>query len=1109
MRFVNRPFSFAIFVALACLVGVLPVPTHSQSSGAEDIEISLLLERLKGQPTRENIAAAAKRLALADPEEAGTRSLQFALRELLEKPETRGHVLEALARWPVSALEVDVLSLIPSGEPPPPDHELILDALATSGTTFSADMLLERYFNFGGTWPADNAVASKAWRALGPHAIGAALRYFGSHRKLMDGDTARVLAAMIESACRDRAQAASLLPSFVEYVDAASHQAPAAANKGDLSFWDALIVRQVDLAILRSLVRMGSPVALAIAMTFVSWDDPDLRSESEAADFAALVRAPWLLHVRYLPGVTKEERRLLRKLKIVLRHEVAFTVPWKLGDPGLGQIEQGPPAVKPDARGPLLRLEEQRAFLLAMSRSIVASVARDLGLAAPSDEELVRRVDDRLPPGPEPAPPAHPSHRPQPLFEKAHTLALGVVEDMLGAWVLADIDRRGDAWWRPLAALSEIQHTARFVCTKEAERRALVLLALVKARRLKAEPPLSLGEAFALAADADQLLDKVSAGVDPSGLTRTEVVPALRPEPLREDDAGIPAGATEVRVDVVSRTIDRRGIYRERLQLTYSGGHTAQLTWWGHIPLSLHAPLARHPRLLDFIGASLAARELRAQASPAPAPLDDLDLVRFAPNLTMGYLVAALVHPDVPWQHTRDALLLDISPLVWKRLKGRSPPTVRLETPAVSGHLIPHTLRSHIAAREEFDKIAADLRQALRSLLEARAARLVAERSIPIVSGLPDKIWVSIPGGVQRQRNHAKYAALFVLRNQAAAAAATEAGLALRDLTLLESDPVARVERLRTILRDDFREFIGLYRITTRSGAERVVVFHRGLAGLPGSMRVAITRDPGLLWRSGLDLAGATVNADALALEAIGRVIRENAGPLSTNEILERRGLLSSAYLLDEWPIDRAVLESMPVGRSYLAELKTVEAVLSFSRGSVPPDPGPPTAAFVKAIRKDWEDLSSQVEAAVAANVRAIADQVKAHKTEFGAWVFVSIPLGGGAPRIDLRIAYGDLHLTLSTSLGGDLMPIGGWRGVEMPFPPLPRAAAGGNGSDALGSPAPPSLGGAAPTSAPDVESRELRALASEQFRSNLARRLRSAGAPAIVTPETASTGGK
>src|SRR5271166_1921108 len=123
----------------------------------------------------------------------------------------------------------------------------------------------------------------------------------------------------------------------------------------------------------------------------------------------------------------------------------------------------------------------------------------------------------------------------------------------------------------------------------------------------------------------------------------------------------LPFSCKEVEFRVSARELSfDQGLYRESLTVTCTATKDATTaTWTGSIPLTLLAPLERHPRLLDFMDLSLAARELSSQASRAAPLMEDIDIVRLAPVVSMNYLTAAIESPSVPWAFVRDSIAID------------------------------------------------------------------------------------------------------------------------------------------------------------------------------------------------------------------------------------------------------------------------------------------------------------------------------------------------------------------------------------------------------------------------------------------------------------------
>jgi hypothetical protein len=392
--------------------------------------------------------------------------------------------------------------------------------------------------------------------------------------------------------------------------------------------------------------------------------------------------------------------------------------------------------------------------------------------------------------------------------------------------------------------------SARMIVGKEFERRSLVLYSILAAcRRTGTEKPdLDLSR-------MDEDLDQLSMEISDPAIVHTEIVHLIHVDG-GQSSTGAPSGARlpcpSANIEILSRELSfEQGLYRERVRVGCDDGTTEEIDWLGAIPLPLAIALRRHPRILDFPGTSLMARELMAEALHAPPVLEDLDYVRRAPAQTIPYIASAIVRPDVPWQHVKDSIRLEAffgrpdeflglaekentfvplpplpnrPPKPWvKFLNDDAKRLLDLGMPGGVGTFV----MPHIAAsEEEFGREQELIQLPVSNLLTYRVGRIAGQLMMEAALQLPDDKpceFLNFPChiGLLRNENTVKSRVIGQLNDMITTGLVTEDYLEAWDLTPLFQGPPQSLQLRQMTISPDLTRCFATYEIITSTGQVR------------------------------------------------------------------------------------------------------------------------------------------------------------------------------------------------------------------------------------------------------------------------------------------------
>ena len=712
-------------LSLACLfIAVTAAPAQVTSRAPVSIgneDTDQLAARLKAMPTQTDADRAAEILSYSTTSSLSV--LEGALRGTLTNIASRDIALHALANHPALQFDADIALLLPSPTTPTPDPsmELLLEAAGTSGASATATVLEQLGRDRS---PIIVPFHIKIWRALfkldSMRATAAALSYYGSGFALPQilpspgmpppmppgsfelresSATAQMLIGFLNELGDDRENLIRLLPVF--------HRFLSGTERGGGAFGPGIpaasTVKMLQLAPVGSpnytvaqkieniLVALHSPVALSELLRFTMADDPVLRDVARNADYQWLSRAPWLLPEESFVFRTKWDTAS-EAWKVISRYEIG--VPMRVPVLHYSQFRElsgfeakrretnrPPPSAteKPRSVGESRRDETETAT------AMVLDIMQEYQLGNTST--LAMKYSAAM--------------QPPVAGQEFAFVAVDNVENQVKDSLTFLLEQQG----RTHAAADKL---ARFLVRKELERRALVLYALVAARRKvsnngrhkldylydNGEPPtvitgntnamlrarmVGLTRAISKARSSSPASYLATLDKDLDYYSTNELVARLLPDVIHSTvvtdvtDATTAATTTTAAAALASTgftaTVLHRefsfapDLYREELLLRSDEGKEQHLTWVGPIPLALIVPLRRHPRLLDFAGVSLALREIRAETLHAPPVMDDIDYIRLDPVRSIPLLFLAATNlarsagRDVPWQYVRDTLV--------------------------------------------------------------------------------------------------------------------------------------------------------------------------------------------------------------------------------------------------------------------------------------------------------------------------------------------------------------------------------------------------------------------------------------------------------------------
>jgi hypothetical protein len=971
-----------------------------------------VLRKLETNPSENDIVDAVQRLSSGATEGQGPK-LVADLRACLSKPDKKLFVLRGLAQYREPEFDFDLALLIPDPTgPPPADFNDLIGAIKTSGGLESLSVLTVLGASNGAFFPSVPS-HMPVWQALSSIDVDTALDellgYFAPvSGQSIDQASADLLNALIDRAQNQIARHVRPISLFLGYPQVSS------GGTGSPRY-------QVHKKILQVLLQRKTPLSLSTALMFTASDAADLAHAASTADYSPLASAPWLIPVDTIafrpPGSDPHSWQVLKRYGIGLPNDLLALPPGKFGALNafeLAAVANGaarlPHANHPDTQSVL---QGQFAFATAL----LTLIQHDYGLTTPTFNNVNAQA----------APPAPniPLAGPPPTQYELVDFAASAVEPL----VAQGIKSLG-------VATEEVNPSAHFVVSTELERLSLVLYALVSSIAVQGAHAQALNFST-----LDDQLDAISASDAAPVIIRSQAVghlDALTPTQQGDRIALLHACASP-KVTLNARQYSlSQGLYSENLKISCDGTPDKVLNWVGEIPLPLVVPIKRHVRLLDFPNVSLVVRELSTRRTIGWG-LDDVDLIRAFPLISMSYLAAAALHPEIPWRYVQDALAYEESGFLGGALLSEVFAFVNAPTMASAGMaelprsgVMPVTVYQADKATAQASvakwinaKASLDGNQALQAWVNNNVANYSC-RSTQVCSFSPEG-GMSCSPLTTCSGNSKKSEFINTSTNQIRQASAELNLTAAWEFDDVAAASVSRIEPIRTYINSDFSEYTGVYRLLLSNGHEHYVTITKALSAFPVWARLVLLDDQFFLDRVQADVAGGSTDGATNLATALALALPRNPALIAYR--LRNSDLLTIASQVTGSHLSPKPLTMTATGQTVASELaELIKVRQDFDPFLVQPSNGA-SPEFVANILQEWKNARNQEQASVNSQVAKAIDQI--HRSNTGGW---SIGVGWGPMGISLGLSIGNWSFSLSNS-GPTGMVAVGFSGFTIPIP--------------------------------------------------------------------------
>jgi hypothetical protein len=1016
------PFLRQLFLATLVSCGLFP-GTVSAEQGADSGPA--LLAKLEATPSEADVLEAVKRLSYGQTDGLDARFVSD-LRTLLKNAGTAASVLKGLGVYAAPEFDLDLALRLPSPtQPVPADFTTLLSAIGTSGAVACRSALSALGHADNNTFFGDKGTRLAIWKALATIDSDAAITdvlafYAAPSNHQVSQEASDFVTSLLRSSATKIVDHANDIRFFLGSGPGGvfGMAAPPIASGGNGS-----PRYQIQRELEQILVQRDTPASLGLLLIFTGSDAPDLAQAATAADYTPLQSASWLIPYDAFPFQVApvDHPKAWNRLKsyaIGLPDDLIALSPPKVfalsryetaaqanGAPKLGHTNL-------PSTSDILKAQYQFASAL------LDVVRKDYGVTTPSLPAF----------NPAAPPPAigGPAAGPKPFQYALLDFGQGTVESILSQGLKsAGIDA------------AKIPQTAHFIVGTELSRLALVLYSVHSAAAIQG----AAHEKVDLTA-IEALIDQESTSINSDRIINTTLVAHLDKPADQTNQLSTFSNCKDGKITLASRQLSLgQYLYQETLKISCSGRPDATFNWIGDIPLSLIVPLKLHPRLLDFPNVSLAARELFSHAGIGGG-IEDIDYIQAAPEVAMPYLLAAVLHPEVPWRSVHDVMVEEIGPLLGRAFFSDAlPPVFGPPIPAIQGY--PDFATSGI--------IITPLYAAAKAATQTRTSAWIAARET-IDANQAIQNWgnSNLPGTVCRSYNACSFDPQTgmhcypgtqcsgnpqrgqlnnITNGQINQAQPVIGKTTAWTLDGVSTSNVAGVDPLRTYMDDAFTDYTGVYHVRLTNGTDKYVTVTVPMADYPVWARAVLLDDPAFFDRVRADLAGgnsgASVQFQTAALTALARGRRVAIYQLRNADLLPIASQVSGNAIAPK------PFLATPIGQIAATE---VAALAEIYQKIVPPPQalGSPSPQFVSGLIQGWGVLRGQMQSNVNSEVTRVTNQIRSQMPSgWSIGIFYgSSGLGSG---LGINFSAGQWSFSLS-NIGPTGLAAVGFSGINIPI---------------------------------------------------------------------------
>ena len=807
--------------------------------------------------------------------------------------------------------------------------------------------------------------------------------------------------------------------------------------------------RQLLAQIEKDLLARNTPVAEALLLFYCDVDDAALAASAEQADYAALIRYPWVLnHINWTRFLFTNPHRgistpqpppqWLPKARAKL---LALNLQTPLGTerfalPSVLPIAQTQPALGYDpfptisVLPPTPLVQEENADY----RSLVMSFGRFFGGAgwSPPNDYDWNAVDI-----------------PQSEDEIEDFAFLNAAE------IPMTPPPPGVRMFDP----SFMDQSAAFVLNQELTRRALLAYAILIRRGQDGGQPQPLTMA-SLDEHVLNLLPSVHSCV-------TQLVDRIPDAHMLEASTLSLPGPGPYHVVVQERFLSfAQNAYLERVKIIGSSGASLSTDWVGSIPNYLSLTLRSTPRLLDLIGFSLFANDISAQLHPQQTENSDLFLIASDGPFALRLLSIQSLYPALSWPIIKTILETDVA----ERKETAFSPQLSLSAQATiirsTIDVLPTSVDLPVAdtAQDEgtYSGYRAKLFQKFFEYFYARETLRFANALVGPVNSLPNTVGASPPifglnfttgwfgGGHQNGLKGILTGHVADLQSQAKAIFSKYPGSTpntseLSDWEFMPKHGVPYLLLASTCsISSDAKEAL-LYLAIAHFGEGTYETVAEVDTKITEDVREKLLRslriDPYWLTRDHITFLDATASEPESFASLVTRIGDHNSRLALLQDSGDRSGM--TPLLIQDWYLKHESLSSAfpsptpesVIFRSYITALQSAK---EYVEGSDPPAESNLTGSFVAQLSDNFFQYASAFDKKTDDNARPVVDAINNAKSppSNGGWK-VGIYFNAPGPSLGIDLQINGLGVNLSfTELSSNLnySLITKWNGMPLPL---------------------------------------------------------------------------
>jgi hypothetical protein len=853
-----------------------------------------------------------------------------------------------------------------------------------------------------------------------------------------------VLETKLDALLADDDTTASLAPSITSFL----FSGPVPSNPLVVGYRNGERY-QLLARIEKNLLARKTPVSEALLLFYCDIDDTALATSAEQADYAALIRYPWVLNrinwTRFLftsphRGVSLPQappqwlpRARAKLLALNLRSPLGterFTIPSVLPivqtEPTSGFDPLPTISVLPST---LLVQEENADY-----KSLVMSFGhffRGEGWAPPDDYNW-------------------------------NVVGTPTSEDELENFAFLNAAEIPMAPPPPGVTMfdpSFMDQSAAFVLNQELTRRALLAYAI----QIRQSQDGGQAQPTTMA-DLDKLVQNILSSVHSCV---TQVVDKLPDAHILDASTLSLPGPGPYHVVVQERFFSfAQNAYLERVNITGSSGASMTADWLGSIPNYLNLTLRSTPRFLDLTGSSLFVNDISAGMHPQQTEDSNLFLVASDGPFALRLLLIQSRYPALTWPIIKTILETDLAE---RRAIAFSPQfsldaqetRLRSNVDVMPSSVDPGT---SITAQAE-DTYSGDRTKFFQKFFEyflARETLRFANAFVQPVNGLPNTVGASAPvfglnftsgwfgGGHQNGQKVVLAGRVTELQNQAKTMFAKYPGPTPNTSELSDWDftPKQGVQYLLltstcSISSDAQKALVyvaishfgqGIYETVAEVDTKATDDVRQKLLR---SLRI----DPYWLTRDHITFLSATATEPEAFASLVTRIGDHNSRLALLQDNADRSGM--TPILIQNWYLKRDGLgspfpPSTPESLIFHSYITALQSAMVYVEGSDPPAESNLTDSFVKELSDNFLRYASQYDQQTDDKAKPVVDAInKAQNPPSNAGWEVGITLNGPDPSLGIDLQIHGLGVDLSfTELGSNLnySLVTKWNGMPLPL---------------------------------------------------------------------------